>query len=160
MASFLSDDQLAAIAKAEASLTHRDPLAGEVSAAVVRLARALIRGTPWADALALAARGRHPRIQEALRPARRQDLSAGGFAPDVLQAAVHFLSTSPTLAVALERAVEFAGLSNFCPVLVGSVGGAWAGRRSIPEEALSECDVLKSVRSAANVLLEGWKLER
>ncbi|MEL6150059.1 MAG: ADP-ribosylglycohydrolase family protein, partial [Chloroflexota bacterium] len=49
-AAFLPDETLFRHAADEAALTHYDPLAGEVSAAVVMLCRALIRGVEWDDA--------------------------------------------------------------------------------------------------------------
>jgi hypothetical protein len=43
----IADDGLAACATTEARLTHYDPVAGEVAAAVNSLCRALIRGAAW-----------------------------------------------------------------------------------------------------------------
>ena len=47
----IADDELAGCALVEARLTHHDPLAGEVSAAVNSLCRSLIRGDAWDMAL-------------------------------------------------------------------------------------------------------------
>ena len=47
MLAAIADEDLAACAMAEARLTHHDPLAGEVAAAVNKLCRALIRGAAW-----------------------------------------------------------------------------------------------------------------
>ncbi|HKB40147.1 MAG TPA: ADP-ribosylglycohydrolase family protein, partial [Gemmataceae bacterium] len=47
MLASLADHDLAACAVAEAGLTHHDPLAGEVAAAVSKLCRSLIRGAAW-----------------------------------------------------------------------------------------------------------------
>src|SRR5262245_43495411 len=44
---FLPDESLREVAIAEAALTHFDSIAGDVSAVVVCLCRALIRGTKW-----------------------------------------------------------------------------------------------------------------
>ena len=60
MAAFLADADLPTMAAREASLTHHDPLAGDVAAAVAVLCRALIRGEDWATALGTAAIGRDP----------------------------------------------------------------------------------------------------
>lgn len=46
MAGFLPDERLMAFARYEAALTHKHPIAGDVSAAVVVLCRALLRGVP------------------------------------------------------------------------------------------------------------------
>jgi hypothetical protein len=66
-------------------------LAGEVAAAVTGLCRALIRGDAWDAAVrrcGLAALGDGPG-------------NSGGFAPDVLRAALHFVGTSASFAEAL-----------------------------------------------------------
>jgi hypothetical protein len=49
MCSFIADDDLPATAVQEAKLTHEHGLAGDVSAAVVVLCRALIRGAAWSE---------------------------------------------------------------------------------------------------------------
>jgi len=54
----LPDSELPQVAKAEADLTHRHPLAGDVSAAVACLCRALIRGHDWPAACNEARNGR------------------------------------------------------------------------------------------------------
>jgi ADP-ribosylglycohydrolase len=48
----------------------------------------------------------------------------GGFAPDVLRAAVYCVGTSGCFAETLERSLAFAGPSNYCPVLVGAIAGS------------------------------------
>ena len=47
MWSSIPDRDLPGLARAEAALTHQDPLAGDVAAAVAVLCRNLIRGLPW-----------------------------------------------------------------------------------------------------------------
>ncbi|WP_299029763.1 ADP-ribosylglycohydrolase family protein [uncultured Thermanaerothrix sp.] len=134
MAGFLADEVLAEAAQTEARLTHAHPLAGDVAAAVVRLCRALIRGLPWAAALDFAAAGRLPETQNAVR--HHYDLarlSRGGFAPEVLRAALYFLEHFDNFPDALEAAVDFAGSVNYCPILVGSVGGARWGLTAVQE---------------------------
>src|SRR5205085_4783720 len=49
MLAAITDEDVACCAMAEARLTHHDPLAGEVAAAVNKLCRALIRGAAWQD---------------------------------------------------------------------------------------------------------------
>ncbi|MCX8024465.1 MAG: ADP-ribosylglycohydrolase family protein [Thermanaerothrix sp.] len=125
MAAFLPDEGLAEAAQAEARLTHAHPLAGDVAAAVARLCRALIRGVRWADALSLAAVGRQPETLDALHhhhePAH---LRRDGFAPEVLRAALYFVAHYDDFSAAMAAAVRFAGGANYCPILVGSIGGA------------------------------------
>lgn len=116
------DDQLAEVAQVEAALTHFDPLAGDVSAAVAVLIRLLVSDVPWRSALDEAAVGRMSKTQEALTSLYSGNLSPGGYAPDVLGAAVHFLDTQPDFKSALNESLLFAGPANYCPVLVGAIG--------------------------------------
>src|SRR5205823_12103704 len=109
-------------AQAEARLTHFDPLAGDVAAAVVVLCRNLISGLAWAEALEKARQGRQDPTQRALGVLGANALDKGGYAPDVLAAAVHFLDLHGEFATALEASFRFAGRWNFCPVLVGAIG--------------------------------------
>jgi ADP-ribosylglycohydrolase len=51
MLASLADADLAVCAMTEARLTHHDPLAGEVAAALNHLCQSLIRGVRWEDAL-------------------------------------------------------------------------------------------------------------
>ncbi len=98
------------------------------------LCRALLRGRTWPDALALAAEDRLPETRDALTG--DGELSGSGFSPDALRAAIHFVGTSDSLPAALERSIAFAGPANYCPVLVGSIGGARWGADSVPATLL------------------------
>lgn len=124
MCAWLDDSVLDGAACAEARLTHRHPSSGEVAAVDVGLCRALILGLSWSAFLGVVAEGRSPEIRRALEPSHAGKLSRGGFAPDVLRAAIYFLDTSDSLSGALAQSIEFAGPENYCPVLVGSIGGA------------------------------------
>ena len=161
MAAFLGEDVLADCALREAALTHAHPLAGDVAAAVVALCRALIRGYGWGAALQFAAAGRLPATIRALRPADSpKPLVRGGFAPDVLHAAVHFVTASASFDAALTASLTFAGPANYCPVLVGSIGGARWGAGGIRAEHLAHCRDQARVADAGNVLATGWGAKR
>lgn len=134
---YVSDNQLATAAMMEARLTHYDPLAGDVAAAVAVLIRLLSRGAHWPVALREAATGRMETTYNALMLNSGGNLRAGGYAPDVLLAAIHFLDRYPTFEHALEAALKFAGPSNYCPVLVGAIGSV---RYSIRSKTESEED--------------------
>ncbi len=127
----VTDDELAAAAMAEARLTHLHPLAGDVSAAVVRLCRALIQGQPWANALRFAAIGRLPETTRALKMDHRQVNLASGFAPDVMAAAISFVDQADSFESALRESLDRDSGANYVPVLVGSIAGARWGRDSI-----------------------------
>lgn len=155
MLATLPDSGLAAAATTEAQLTHLHPLAGDAAAAVVLLCRALIRGQPWQDAVTLAAEDRLPETRQALTG--DGDRNDEGFSPDALRAAVHFVGTSDTLSAALERSIEFAGPANYCPVLVGSIGGARWGSEAVPGGLLElHADLLPRLDKASEALARGW----
>lgn len=156
MAGFLSDEELSAHALTEARLTHADPIAGDVAAAVVVLCRALIRGILWRKSLEMAAEKRDPRTQEALWPGKAKKLGRGGFAPEALAAAIHFVERHDRFAEALRASIEFAGPANYCPVLVGAIAGARWGGSAIPPAALDHCEILAQVRDTANKLGVTW----
>ena len=161
MCAALPDDGLARAALAEALLTHRNRLAGDVAAAVVCLCRALIRGVAWQAALEWAADGRGPETRRALATNSPRLLSRDGFAPNVLAAAVYFVGASSAFPEALTLSVEFAGRPNYCPVLVGSIGGARWGRAGIEESSLAHPRaLLQEVEAVARDLAGPWAPDR
>ncbi len=72
----------------------------------------------------------------------------GGFAPDVLRAAAFIVGTSACFGEALGRSLAFAGLANYCPVLVGAVGGARWGASTVPPSSLAHVAILPRARGA------------
>ena len=153
LCAFLADESLAEAAMTEARLTHYHPLAGDVAAASVRICRALLTGKTWQKALIFAADNRMVATQAAFEPVTEQQLSKGGYAPDVLQAALWFVGQSNNLENALQRSIQFAGYSNYCPVLVGSIGGARWGVGSLkPEWFQHQGDMVERLRAAARAL--------
>jgi ADP-ribosylglycohydrolase len=142
-----ADEDLTAWAITEAALTHHDPLAGEIAAAVNKLCRSLIRGVDWDDAVA-----GYGRFAEQDGPGNN-----GGYALDVLRAGLHFVGTSATFAESLERSLVFAGPANYCPVLVGAIGGTRWGASAIPQASLAHVDLLPRVKTAAEALAAGWR---
>jgi ADP-ribosyl-[dinitrogen reductase] hydrolase len=147
MLAAIHDKDLTAFAMAEARLTHYDPLAGEIAATVNKLCRALIRGDAWEVAL----RQCNGFIEQ------EGPGNNGGFAPDVLRAALHFVGTSGSFAEALERSLAFAGPANYCPVLVGAIAGARWGASAIPLSSLAHVDILPRVEATAEALATGWR---
>jgi ADP-ribosylglycohydrolase len=133
MCASIGDDAMEETAVSEATLTHRHPLSGEVAAVVTRLCRELIRGMAWHDVLVEVSKGRTPNVYSALVRPNVTELSDGGFAPGVLRTAIHFLDTSYSFSSALSKSIGFAGHANYCPVLVGSIGGARWGTKHIDE---------------------------
>jgi len=158
MCASLPDSEVGRAAADEAQLTHRHPLAGDVAAAVACLCRALIRGMPWARALSAAAAGRTPPTARALDVCEPEELARGGFAPDVLRAAVRFVDQADCLGAALGRAIDFAGPANYCPVLVGSIGGArWGWTQVEPSLVEHHGELVPRLTEVARALAGGWK---
>lgn len=156
MSAHLRDEELPALARQEAKLTHWDPLAGDVSAAVVVLCRALVRGEEWEAALRKAARCCSAWNGSLRSGAPDPPLSRTGFAPEVLRAAVFFVGDSSDPATALTRSFEFAGPANYRPVLVGAIAGARWGASHIPPSLLRSDPILARVHRAADALATTW----
>jgi ADP-ribosylglycohydrolase len=149
----IKDDELASSAIAEARLTHFHPLAGDVSAAVVRLCRALIRGQEWSEALHFASIQRLPETCEALNPRIRFDSEPNGFAPNVLAAAIRFVDQARNFRTALSNSISVDPGTNYVPVLVGSIGGARWGRSAIPSQTLKHhSDLIPKIESSYHAL--------
>jgi ADP-ribosylglycohydrolase len=146
MLAAIADNDLDAFAMPEAGLTHHDPVAGEIAATVNKLCRALIRGAGWEAALR----------QCGGFAGHEGPGNNGGFAPDVLLAAVFFVGTSGSFTEALERSLAFAGHANYCPVLVGAIVGARWGASAIPPSPLAHVDILPRMKATAESLAFGW----
>ena len=154
----LPDRELPKAAMDEAALTHRHPLAGDVSAAVVSLCRALIRGLDWPASRVAAQSGRMKETSNALEVPNIGSLKRGGFAPDTLAAAIYFVATSSNFRDALSDAVDFAGPANYCPVLVGTIGGARWAASEIPQDATRHLgSLLTIVQDLGQHLAKSWE---
>lgn len=135
----IADADLPDIAIQEAKLTHHHPLAGEVSAITTSLCRKLIQGGPIEMAL-----NKINHLDWMNRP-----LSNGGFAPDVFNAAVHFVRETDSFQDAIGNSLGFAGANNYCPVVVGALAGAIYGKNTIPEQHYSHCRIMEKVSTIA-----------
>jgi ADP-ribosylglycohydrolase len=98
-----------------------------------------------------------PLTIQALDLASPAPLSPGGYAPEVLQAAVQFVAVYDSFADALGASLAFAGSANYCPVLVGVVAGARWGATAIPPTMLPEWGLMDRVRNAAEILAHEWE---
>jgi len=135
-------------AKEECTITHLHPAAIVTEQAVVVLCYSLIHGATLMHGLtatmqAVAPRDperivlgvldRHVRVlQGEASPRDEAELHQDGFSPLVLDAALHFLTVHGTFGKALTASLEFAGQANYCPVLVGAIGGALYGVKAVP----------------------------
>jgi hypothetical protein len=106
------------------------------------LCRALIRGEPLQVARDRAARGRREEIAAAVAgDSDVRTLSGGGYSPETLRAAMHFVARYDSFGEALSESLRFAGPANYCPVLVGAIAGARWGAASIPDSHLLHCNI-------------------
>jgi hypothetical protein len=109
---------LPSAARAEALSTHLDPIAGDTAAVVALLCRGLLDGLTWDAAKDFVAG--HPQTRDVFSMIMARPLNPSGCAPDAIRAAIHFMDGDD----ALSEASSFAGVSNYCPVIVGALLGA------------------------------------
>jgi ADP-ribosylglycohydrolase len=140
--------ELVSEAHREASFTHKSRIAGSVSAFATVLCRLLIVGSSWPAAVKGAVHWT-AKPEMGKIPASANALPRDGFAPHTLQAALYFLDRSTSFEQALDDAIYFAGAANYCPVLVGSIGGSRWGASAIPSRHLSHVGDLAPFWAAA-----------
>jgi hypothetical protein len=58
----------------------------------------------------------------------------------------------------LTAAIEFAGPSNYCPVLAGAIGGARWGASTISNTWFPDKLFLAKIRETAEQLAKGWEI--
>jgi ADP-ribosylglycohydrolase len=161
--SFISDEDLFEYTKLEAKLTHYSPLAGEVAGIVNLICRSLLKNTSWSDAVssAFAAPGLHQDISAIFGRHHRWQHPAvethSAYAPTVLNAALHYITTSDNPAQAIAKA--HSKDKHYCTPIVGILAGA---RWGIPVEMFRDNikdEQLKTLRETANKLSNCWKLQ-
>ena len=157
--SFIPDEQLPEIAKVEASITHLSELSIDTSIAVNVICRNLIHGKTLDESLQVALSSvRSSEIKQVLsfqyegKTTAEAQLDRDGFAPRVLKAALYFLKTNNNFRDALEKSLLFAGSANYCPVLVGSIGGALYGDSSVTPDTLRHVNPKLAQRLSAVAL--------
>src|SRR5262245_4221609 len=156
MLAALADEALPGCAVTEARLTHHDALAGDMAAAVPMLCGSVSLGAGRDGAVQRSSKGRPTATTAALLCSPEGPWTIGGFAPEVLRAAMYFVGSSSSFTEALERSVVFAGPANYCPVLVGAIGGARWRSSAIPAPALAHVDILRRVETSAHGLAAAW----
>lgn len=131
----LPDDQLASAARQDTKYTHAHPLSVEAAGACVVVLRCLVRGGSWEEALSTA-RLEAPDLAKSLNPNTAQSVAtAGGFAPEVVAAAVQLVCEHRDKGFdeALCRCLAFAGPNNFSPVIAGAWLGALHGADAVAD---------------------------
>lgn len=142
----------------EARLTHLHKEASEVSIAVNAICMYLILGSDEFRALDFGMKfineDLRSNILDNVYTKNPDHLKDGGYAPDVLTAALWFLFHTDTLKDALEQSKAFAGVANYCPVLVGSIGGAMYGHKEIESTInLKDANGLEVINASVKQIL-------
>ncbi|MEC7985042.1 MAG: ADP-ribosylglycohydrolase family protein [Myxococcota bacterium] len=125
IAIFLSGEELDRALYQEAKMTHFSEISAQVSIMVGRICSLLLQNLSLEDAIQRSKRGLDRRVCPMV-PAI-DSCSAGGYAPDVLASALAFLLHYDSFEESLCAALTFAGSANYCPVLVGAIGGCLYG---------------------------------
>jgi ADP-ribosylglycohydrolase len=140
----IQTDNVPDAARAEALITHLDPVAGDAAAVVALLCRCLLNGLTLEAAKVFVAE--HPRTSEAFASIMLRPLGPSGFALDAVRAAIYFMDGK----YALKEASAFAGASNYCPVIVGALLGARC-QLTLPNLRGSQAPALTSEKIAGNI---------
>ena len=121
LALFLEGSALDDALYQESKLTHHSEIAAQISIASGRICAYLLKNIPLKEAVHMAISD----LDSELFPpySNLGSCQPTGYAPHVLQAALYFLSRYSSFNDALNAALYFAGPANYCPVLVGSLGG-------------------------------------
>lgn len=153
-AAVIPDAQVADAARTEARLTHWHPDAAESSAATATIVRCMLRGATLDAAVSEAAHVATGVVHTLLsdRTPDPAQLSRGGYAPKVLEAAVYFTRTATDFADAMGRSIHFAGMSNYCPVLVGAFAALRFGVTPVADYPVDEA----LAREAAHAFARIW----
>jgi len=145
----------------EAELTHLHNDAVEVSLAVNAICMQLMLGKDEFKALDFGMKfineGLRSNILDNVYTKNSDHLKGGGYAPDVLTAALWFLFHTDTFEDALKQSKEFSGAANYCPVLVGSIGGAMYGYREVKGCKINK-DTLSTIKDSVDSLFNfSWQ---
>lgn len=146
----------------EAGLTHYHKLSRMSAAAINIVCRALIIGKTFEEGLEEARKmvSDLPKLLSALGSKKLTEahLDAGGFAPEVVKAAVHFVQSTNSFQEAIEKSLKFAGPANYCPVLVGAIAGSMYSSSMIkPEDYdFASNKLVKRVEDCSDKLAALW----
>jgi len=169
MFKFISTKQLIEFSSQECRLTHFHELSVEVCVVCNLICRVLIETIGnWNQALNFALENMlNPKNNELKQILQKiinkeyneKEISQDGFCLNVLFAALYFIDNSKNFSEALERSLKFAGNANYCPVLVGSIGGSRWGLSEIPKSHWNELDqeTKNRLESISNYLEQQWK---
>jgi len=157
----ISEADLAEITKQESTITHKHKISVAVAVIVTVLCRHLIQGDTLAHALEKVKVFQDKRdfqTKTMLTKCPRNSLSTDGSSPNVLKAALYFLGNGSDFSSTLNESINFAGAANYCPVIVGSIGGALYGFSAIADNDLKHIDksLLVRLQKVSTALSEMW----
>jgi len=159
----ISDEDLVQYSKIQCSITHLHPISIEMTIVLAILLRKIILGFPLEEAINEAKKYLTSfEGKLAFQPKEYHQLSPNGFAPNVIQATLYFLSSATDFSSILQNSIAFAGSSNYCPVLVGALAGALYGVDQIKPEDYAHCEepLRKNIETIAEALSETWSTEK
>lgn len=142
MSPWLSREQVQDAARVEAGLTHAHPAAAQCAAMMATECRHAIMDKPLTH-----------------DGCSTQPISPGGLASDAMRAALHFYVRARDPLATLAAAKEFAGPSNYCPVLLGALLGARHGASVFDDASLSHhpAERIAEVRDISSKLADCWQ---
>jgi ADP-ribosyl-[dinitrogen reductase] hydrolase len=155
-----SEEKLLAHARADAAVTHHDPLAGQGSAALVLMIAAALG--PGKDKTAVPGKARE--VLSALGEARAvpdpsgkeaKDLRPTGFVLDTLECAAWAFLSGKGFEDCLVRAVNLGGDTDTIGAITGALCGAWYGAPKIPDRWLRPLDQRTALEEAGKALFTG-----
>ena len=103
------------IAREESKITHYHPDAGNCSAVMALLCRYLLKGHTWCESKELVSKCKD--IDDIWIKIQNASLNNDGHVLNVMHSALYFLERSRPV----EKSIEFAGPSNYCPIIVGII---------------------------------------
>ena len=161
---FKKIDDVETIALEQCSLTHVNQEAVCCAQLVSLVCRLLIEGIETdikkcaKIALGRLEKNASQKIRKAVEKPS-QIMSSGGYAPEVLAAALYFLVEAKSFDDALLPSLGYAGSANYCPVLVGMIAGAKFGRNINQSHFrhISSNSVFRRYEKTALALSFSWK---
>ncbi|CAF1342188.1 unnamed protein product [Rotaria sordida] len=157
---WIDDDNLFNISKNEATLTHFNPLAGQVAGIVNLICRSLLKNNTWHDAVqsAFLTPSLHTELSDVCyrysRWSTPSKTTHPAYAPTVLQEALHYVTISNNIAEVIEKVKINRNV--YCLPIVGVLSGAlWGIPLDMYKDKTNDVQ-LKTIRDTANKLSQQW----
>jgi hypothetical protein len=158
---WIDDDDVFGFSMKEAALTHQNPLAGQVAGIVNVLCRSLLRNGNWHQAVntAFSTPRLHQDVSDILmrysRSAYPIKNTHAAYAPTVLNAALHYVSSSTNAKEAIEKAQDKDKF--YCSPIVGLLAGVqWGVPSSMWQNGSKSSQLLHDIRETTNKMSSLW----